>query len=1059
MQSAGAAIVPFTESTNPVGIFSSSANLETSTVVSTRAATLVSGTNTFTHWTLNGVRKSDASGRSLNPAIFTLLEPTAAVANYLPTTQDSDADGLPDSYEIEFFGSLMRTPASDNDADGFSIQDERVRGMSPAVSNTMAEGGLSRRRSEKLLMVAPSQFTLTETSNPAGIVNSTRTVFAGTDASLSIAPESSNTLRFTGWYLGSSRIDSPLALQPAHITVISNMNVVAQYLDLTVDSDTDGIADWYEQFQFGNLTNSANSDTDGDGFTLGQEVRRGQNPQVTNTLVEGGISRRRGSRITVSPLDYVNCTLASIPQGLVSQSITAIAGSIISTQNLSMTDIGGLRFVGWEIQGTRQLDPSGAAVGIARFNAMEGAVATARFISPTLDSDVDGILDWYEWLYFGNLESTLTADPDGDGFTIGRESLGGYSPLITDQLSEGGISRRRSVGSTTVNLQPFERLSSIRINGTLTPWFSENPSTTSPSGHDFGNFTSPTWCDWDGDGDLDLFVASETGCAVFENIGSRFSMNLTERTASFDGLVSLCNGMSLPRLGAGDWNLDGHQDLVLSDGQGNLHLIPSNHSFSGEGNGAASSIFSPPNGGVFPAVGDLDGDGNADLLLADSNGTIACFFHTGNPTTPYDLPSSGGMAGVSVEGISSLSIGDFTLDGRNDVLAADAQGRIWEFHSQPDGSFLLSSKVWGGSGVGFADFPAIAASDLDGDGDIDLIGGTSNGGLFGLRDPKVGRPTGLVAASGAESVLLEWNPDWQSRIKGYRIYRSFAPEVTKEQINQHTVDVSRYSDQDLQLAATHYYQVTALTQAIYAGNSVPTLLESPPSTTVSAQVRRVTVDLQDTSGYPSSTVRVFLSVGNSIGLSGQGLEFRIQYPAGLTPLSQVNPTETTVEASGLGSELTFTSNETTANGELIIQGIGGTLDSGKGKLFTLNFQVAQNAEIGSTLPLVFISALARDSTGTSVSTTLSGAGVQIVDRGENDMPPEGGIEAALFGKGDINGDGWVNENDLDSLKALLHPSAEEPTPIQLSAGDTNGDGDLSHRDLIGILRISKGLEP
>ena len=117
-------------------------------------------------------------------------------------------------------------------------------------------------------------------------------------------------------------------------------------------------------------------------------------------------------------------------------------------------------------------------------------------------------------------------------------------------------------------------------------------------------------------------------------------------------------------------------------------------------------------------------------------------------------------------------MGDINQDGLPDVLLADSDGRIWEFLNNGSGGFSLQSKVWGGSYPGFASGLTLAAVDLEGDGDLDLIGGLANGGIIALRDPSVGRPTGLIARPGANSVQLDWDPNWQSRIRGYYIYRA-----------------------------------------------------------------------------------------------------------------------------------------------------------------------------------------------------------------------------------------------------------------------------------------------
>jgi hypothetical protein len=52
--------------------------------------------------------------------------------NALSTPLDRDADGLPDAWELLYFGTLTQTPAGDFDQDGFSNEAERMAGTNPA---------------------------------------------------------------------------------------------------------------------------------------------------------------------------------------------------------------------------------------------------------------------------------------------------------------------------------------------------------------------------------------------------------------------------------------------------------------------------------------------------------------------------------------------------------------------------------------------------------------------------------------------------------------------------------------------------------------------------------------------------------------------------------------------------------------------------------------------------------------------------------------------------------------------------------------------------------------
>jgi hypothetical protein len=54
-----------------------------------------------------------------------------------------------------------------------------------------------------------------------------------------------------------------------------------------IDSDADGLPDWWEVQYFGNLNQTANDDPDGDGLTNLQEYQQGRNP-TKNALADDG---------------------------------------------------------------------------------------------------------------------------------------------------------------------------------------------------------------------------------------------------------------------------------------------------------------------------------------------------------------------------------------------------------------------------------------------------------------------------------------------------------------------------------------------------------------------------------------------------------------------------------------------------------------------------------------------------------------------------------------------------------------------------------------------------
>lgn len=1002
--------------------------LETSASYSTVTAPASWSGHRFTHWSNTSYPAKvyrDAWGRSLNPISFVLLEDTTCTAHYLPVALDSDGDGVPDWFEMEYIGQLGNAAAADPDEDGISMLQESQAGTHPLYADTRLAGGVAFADSGMVTVNLGGFSRYTLRSEPAGTVDQISVAEAGSKIT---TPDLAANAAFGYWTLDSFRQQDAwgVALPQISFTMGGEDREAVAYL-FAGDTDADGLPDAYEQYFHGTLANGAASDTDADGISLLAESSGGTSPLYGDSHQAGGVSWSDSAQVTVNLAGFSRYTLSSVPAGTVDQSAVVSDGTVITTPEMTQATFGY-----WTLDGMRQLDAWGTALRQITFT-VDGTDRAAAAYLFAADSDGDGINDGFEQFHFGNLAQGANSDADGDGIPLLTEFNGGSNPLYGNAHQEGGVAWADSA-MVVANLQPFERLSRIQVEDVLTDFFSPDPDVI--TGVQYGPWSAMAVTDWDGDGDLDLFVAHERGLRVFRNIGTARNPNFEEVGSGFGGLRTYLTFRDRPSLAGGDWNGDGFGDLVVGGDTDTLRLIASDGSFSSDGSGPNFVVASTT---TSPALGDMNGDGKMDLLVLLDDGTVSLFSNQGS-SPPFVGAGSANFLGTPAPEGRSIAIGDINQDGLPDVLLADGDGRIWEFLNNGSGGFSLQSKVWGGSYPGFATGLTLAAADLEGDGDLDLIAGLASGGLIALRDPGVGRPTGLVARPGANSVQLDWDASWQSRIRGYHVYRATAPVGPWNKLLADYVPLPGYLDSPVDPSVLNYYQVTGVSYFYLPGNSSPRVVESLPSDPAAAVAGKVILSMKPARGNPGKRIKLNLSVENATGVSGTGMQLRVAYdPTKLLPWAQADPGEPTVLDTGLSRNLAFTDNGTTSTGELVISGSGGGLEPGSGKLFTLQFEVAATVPKKTTLGVTITSATMRDLNGNLL-------GIEI-------LPSEEPESDDVFIEGDLTGDGLVTIADKTLLKDLIKPNSRPATAEELMAGDLNGDGKLNVKDLVLMIQL------
>jgi alpha-tubulin suppressor-like RCC1 family protein len=434
--------------TSPIAAVSVNQFLEIGTTYTTVTAPTTYSSYSFTHWTFSGEPATvyrDAWGRSQNPVSFLVQVTATATAHYLPTTRDSDGDGVRDWYEIQHYGTLANGAVSDTDGDGITLLAEDTAGTSPLYANTVQEGGVAWVDSTLITCNLAGYPAYTMRSVPAGTVNQTGYAAPGTVLTV---PDLAGNSNFGYWTLDGVRQNDAWgrALSTFSFTMASADREAVAYL-FPGDTDADGVPDAYEQRHFGNLSNNGTSDTDGDGIPLLTEYTGNTSPLYGNTLQEGGVAWADSAMVTCNLAGYATYTLRSVPAGTVNQTGFVAPGSVVTVPDLASNS----NFAYWTLDGVRQNDAWGRALSTFSFTmASADREAVASLFSG--DSDADGVPDAYEQRFFGTLTNNGTSDTDGDGVTLLAEYTGNTSPLYGNTLQEGGVAWADSA-LVTVDLQ------------------------------------------------------------------------------------------------------------------------------------------------------------------------------------------------------------------------------------------------------------------------------------------------------------------------------------------------------------------------------------------------------------------------------------------------------------------------------------------------------------------------------------------------------------------------------------------------------------------------------
>ncbi|MEV4474136.1 FG-GAP-like repeat-containing protein [Nonomuraea sp. NPDC049504] len=217
--------------------------------------------------------------------------------------------------------------------------------------------------------------------------------------------------------------------------------------------------------------------------------------------------------------------------------------------------------------------------------------------------------------------------------------------------------------------------------------------------------------DFDGDGRNDVIITDGNGDLwMYPNWGGS-GMN----TVSGADRVKIGTGWGSLRWIVTDWEADGLADVAMIDADGEMWLYPNE---GGKLSSARRKLIGTGWGGYTHGAGNADDSPHADLFgIKKSDGKL------------YYYPNGGGKTQIGNSGWSAhrLFPADFTGDGRADVMAIDGKGELWFYANTSANGVTLAARSQ--SGTGWSSYKPVAM-DLSGDGRTDLVAVDGKGTLW-----------------------------------------------------------------------------------------------------------------------------------------------------------------------------------------------------------------------------------------------------------------------------------------------------------------------------------------
>ena len=382
--------------------------------------------------------------------------------------------------------------------------------------------------------------------------------------------------------------------------------------------------------------------------------------------------------------------------------------------------------------------PGGALPGRIPGGNPAGSLHGANTLAlADLDADGDTDLFWGDFfeaglLYIENEGTCKRPDLGGEPIQFPPNNpllTSGYNaPALADMDADGDLDMLVGVlgGAFNPNRTTIDNL--YYLEHTMAGEFEIRTSRFLTS-IDVGSESVPVFVDLDSDGDYDLLVSNKidqsgrtTGhMFLFENTGSARVPEFELRgTMPIEGSFHYSPAF-------GDLDGDGEVDMILGNWRANLALY-----WGRNGEFKSDSTFDVTltrgtNGA--PALVDIDADGDLDLFVGEASGELNFYRNRGSATRPEFVLESESYDGIDVGRRSVPRFVDLDRDGDQDLILGSESNGIQVYRNDgtaTEPKFTLVGQL----PVDVPPYAVPAFVDIDADGDLDLFVGGNGGGVL-----------------------------------------------------------------------------------------------------------------------------------------------------------------------------------------------------------------------------------------------------------------------------------------------------------------------------------------